>query len=147
MNFAARLVLGTILVLVLTVAVLLWSAERSLRRDLEGEIARTLETQARLLREALPADSAEWGLAVRRLARENGRRITVVDRSGRVRADSDFPPGPLPALESHAARPEIHEALQGRVGRATRRSESVGRALMYVAVPRIRLTAIIPWAN
>ena len=135
MNFAARLVLGTILVLVLTVAVLLWSAERSLRRNLEGDVARTLETEARLLREALPADSAEWGGAVRRLARENGRRITVVDRSGRVRADSDFPPGPLPALESHAARPEIHEALQGRVGRATRRSESVGRALMYVAVP------------
>ena len=135
MNFAARLVLGTILVLVLTVAVLLWSAERSLRRNLEGDVARTLETEARLLREALPADSAEWGGAVRRLARENGRRITVVDRSGRVRADSDFPPGPLPALENHAERPEIHEALQGRVGRATRRSESVGRALMYVAVP------------
>ena len=135
MNFAARLVLGTILVLVLTVGVLLWSAERSLRRDLEGDVARTLESEARLIREALPADTVEWGATVRRLAQENGHRITIVDRNGRVRADSDFPPGPLPALENHASRPEIRAALAGRTGFATRRSESVGRALMYVAVP------------
>ncbi|HEU5040483.1 MAG TPA: ATP-binding protein [Gemmatimonadales bacterium] len=135
MNFSARLVLGTILVLVLTIGVLLWSAERSLRHDLERDIAITLESEARLIREALPADSVEWGPTLRRLAQENGRRITLVDRAGRVRADSDFPPGPLPPLENHANRPEIRIALHGGVGRATRRSESVGRALLYVAVP------------
>jgi two-component system phosphate regulon sensor histidine kinase PhoR len=134
-NFAARLVLGTILVLVLTVGVLTWSAERSLRDDLERDIALTLESEARLIREALPADSAEWGVTLRRLAQQHGRRITLVDRSGVVRADSDFPPGPLPPLENHAGRPEIRDALAGRTGIATRRSESVGRALLYVAVP------------
>jgi len=134
-NFAARLVLGTILVLVLTVGVLTWSAERSLRDDLERDIALTLESEARLIREALPADSAGWGPTLRRLAQENGHRITLVDRGGVVRADSDFPPGPLPPLENHAGRPEIRAALSGRTGVATRRSESVGRALLYVAVP------------
>jgi two-component system, OmpR family, phosphate regulon sensor histidine kinase PhoR len=134
-NFATRLVLGTILVLVLTIGVLLWSAERSLRRDLQGDIARTLEGEARLIRAALPPDSTEWGATLRRLAAENGRRITVVDRAGVVRGDSDFQPGPLPPLENHAGRPEIRAALAGRTGLATRRSESVGRALLYVAVP------------
>jgi signal transduction histidine kinase len=135
-SFATRLVAGTLLVLLLAVGVLLVVAERSLRRDLVGDIERTLESEAGLIREALSPDSAGWGADVRRLAENQGnRRITLVDRNGRVRADSDFPPGPLPAIESHADRPEIRAALQGRTGVATRRSETVGRALLYVAVP------------
>src|SRR6185295_6106156 len=134
-SFAKRLVLGTIAILVVAVLVLLWGAERSLRRDLEGDIARSLENEARLIREALPADSAGWDESVHRLARQNSHRITLVDRGGRVRADSDFPPGPLPAIENHAGRPEVRAALAGAPGVATRRSETVGRLLMYVAVP------------
>jgi len=129
-------VLGIVAILILVVLVLLWGAERSLRRDLESDIAAALENEARLIREALPADSLGWDESVHRLARQNGHRITLVDRTGRVRADSDFPPGPLPeTIENHAGRPEVHAALDGRAGAATRRSETVGRRLMYVAVP------------
>ncbi|HJR49558.1 MAG TPA: hypothetical protein VJ794_00545, partial [Gemmatimonadales bacterium] len=135
MRFATRLVAGTLLVLILAMAVLLLAAERSLRRDLVGDIERSLEAEAGLIREALSADSSEWAAGVRRLAEQNGRRITIVDATGRVRADSDFPPGPLPAIESHLGRPEIRAALEGRTGVATRRSETVGRTLLYVAVP------------
>jgi two-component system phosphate regulon sensor histidine kinase PhoR len=135
-SFATRLVLGTVAILILVVLVLLWGAERSLRRDLEGDIAGGLENEARLIREALPHDSLGWDEAVHRLARQNGHRITLVDRGGRVRADSDFPPGPLPnTIANHAGRPEVRAALDGRPGAATRRSETVGRLLMYVAVP------------
>ena len=135
MTVARRLVLGTVVILILTVLILLWGAERSLRRDLEGDIAGSLEREARLIREALPADSTGWDDAVHRLALENGHRLTLIDRTGRVRADSDFPPGPLPAIENHAGRPEVRAALAGQPGVATRRSETVGRLLMYVAVP------------
>jgi two-component system phosphate regulon sensor histidine kinase PhoR len=134
-RFATRLVAGTLLVLILAVAVLLLAAERSLRRDLVGDIERSLEAEAGLIREGLSADSARWEASVRRLAEQNGRRITIVDATGRVRADSDFPPGPLPAIESHIGRPEIRAALEGRTGVATRQSETVGRTLLYVAVP------------
>jgi two-component system phosphate regulon sensor histidine kinase PhoR len=134
-NFAARLVLGTIFVLVLTVGILFWTAERTLRRDLVGDVARTLESEARLIREALPADTAQWSGTVRRFAAQNGRRITLVDSLGVVRADSDFPPGPLPPLQNHAGRAEIRAALGGRTGTASRRSETVGREMLYVAVP------------
>jgi two-component system, OmpR family, phosphate regulon sensor histidine kinase PhoR len=134
-SFAKRLVLGTVLILILAVAVLLWGAERSLRRDLEGDIARGLENEARLIGAALPADSLGWDEAVHRLALQNRHRVTLVDQSGRVRADSDFPPGPLPPLENHAGRPEVRAALDSGIGVATRRSETVGRLLMYVAVP------------
>jgi two-component system phosphate regulon sensor histidine kinase PhoR len=134
-RFATRLVAGTLLVLILAVAVLLLAAERSLRRDLVGDIERSLEAEAGLIREGLSADSARWEASVRRLAEQNGRRITIVDATGRVRADSDFPPGHLPAIESHIGRPEIRAALEGRTGVATRQSETVGRTLLYVAVP------------
>jgi len=134
-RFATRLVAGTVLVLILAVAVLLLAAERSLRRDLVGDMARSLESEAGLIREALSSDSTSWGESVRRLAEQNNRRITIVDRSGRVLADSDFPPGPLPAIESHLDRPEIRAALAGRTGIARRQSETVGRLLLYVAVP------------
>jgi len=134
-RFATRLVAGTLLVLVLAMAVLLFAAERSLRRDLVGDIERSLESEAGLIREALSADSTDWGESVRRFAGQNNRRITIVDVAGRVRADSDFPPGPLPAIESHLDRPEIRAALDGKTGIASRRSETVGRMMLYVAVP------------
>ena len=113
MSFATRLVLGTVLILVLTVGILFWVAERSLRRDLEGEIGRTLESEAALVREALPADSVGWPAAVRRLSAQTNHRITLIDREGWVRADSDFPPGPLPPIQNHGGRPEVRAALGG----------------------------------
>jgi two-component system, OmpR family, phosphate regulon sensor histidine kinase PhoR len=134
-SFATRLVFGTVVIVILAVVVLVWGAERSLRRDLEGDIARSLENEGRLIREAIPADSLGWDEAAHRLSRQNGHRITLVDRTGRVRADSDFPPGPLPAIENHAGRPEVQGAFARGLGVATRRSETVGRLLMYVAVP------------
>ncbi len=135
MTFAKRLVLGSVLILVLAVGVLLWVAERSLKHDLEGEIAGTLENEARLVREALPADSAVWQATIHQLARQVRHRITLIDRDGRVRADSDFPLGPLPAIENHGSRPEVRAALTGGRGISRRRSDTVGRPFLYVAIP------------
>ena len=135
MTFVKRLVLGSVLILVLAVAVLLWVAERSLRRDLEGDIGQSLEREARLVREALPADSTLWQAAVHQLGAQTGHRITLIDRDGWVRADSDFPIGPLPAIKNHAQRPEVRAALAHGRGVARRLSETVGRPFLYVAIP------------
>jgi two-component system, OmpR family, phosphate regulon sensor histidine kinase PhoR len=134
-TFVRRLVLGFVLILVLTVGILFWSAERSLRRDLVGDIGLALQNEASLVREALPADSAAWGSLVRRLAARTQHRITLIDSAGWVRTDSDFPPGPLPAIQNHGSRPEVRAALAGSTGMASRRSETVGRLLLYVAIP------------
>ncbi len=135
MSFAQRLVAGTILVLILTVGVLVWSAERTLRRDLESDIGRGLEHQALLVREALPGDSLRWQDAVVRLGDESGLRVTLIGRDGRLRADSDVRGGEISAIENHAARPEVRDALADGVGHGRRRSATVGRELLYVAVP------------
>ena len=119
----------------LALAVLLYQAERVLRRDLETDVALALQRDALLVREALPADSAQWQATIRRFALQAGIRITLIDQAGRVIADSDFPGLPLPAIENHRNRPEVAAALSGRIGRAKRESATVGRDLMYVAMP------------
>jgi two-component system, OmpR family, phosphate regulon sensor histidine kinase PhoR len=134
-SFVRRLVLGSILILVLTVGILFWLAERSLREDLVADIARGLESEARLVREALPADSTEWQATVRRLAVQADHRITLIGRDGWVRADSDFSAGQLPPIENHGQRPEVRSALRGERGMFSRRSQTVGRLLLYVAIP------------
>ena len=61
-----------------------------------------------------------------------GTRITIIDSSGKVLADSEADPG---KMENHAARPEFIAALHGQVGSSTRVSKTVGVELLYVAVP------------
>lgn len=135
MSFAGRLVSGVGIILALTLLILVIAAERSLRHDLESDTIRTLEREARLVREALPADSNAWQATVTRLAIQTGSRITIIDGTGRVRADSDIPTDSLSFLQNHAHRPEVRTALAGHTGTDVRSSVSVGRPLTYLAIP------------
>jgi signal transduction histidine kinase len=65
-------------------------------------------------------------------ADELGGRVIVVDRRGRLLADSagdELLPG------SYADRPEIAEALAGQTSQGTRHSETLDQELLYTAVP------------
>ncbi|HET9293321.1 MAG TPA: ATP-binding protein [Gemmatimonadales bacterium] len=135
MRFAARLLSATLLVLLLGLVVLLWTADRLLRRDLERDMAVTLERQAVLIREAVPSEPAQAQQQLHQMAAQAGLRITLIAPDGTVVAESDYATYPLPPLQNHADRPEVREALQGRTGVARRQSETVGRALLYVAIP------------
>jgi two-component system phosphate regulon sensor histidine kinase PhoR len=61
-------------------------------------------------------------------------RVTVVGPDGRVLGDSAVTGPALLALESHAARPEVRQALDSGTGSAVRRSTTVHEDLLYVAV-------------
>lgn len=135
MSFTGRVVLGTFVVMLLAVSVLVWSTTRSFRSDLQGEIEQSVERQAALVREAIPKDSLAWQAAVRRLGLEHDLRITLIDRTGRVRAESDVADLATANIANHADRPEVQAALDGAMGSAIRRSETMGREYYYVAVP------------
>ncbi len=134
MTFAGRLVMGTLLVIVVTIIVLVWTAEAALRRDLEGDIRASLEREARLALQALPTDSLAWQATAEQMAQATGLRITIIDSSGRVRAESAEPAGTVPNIENHLGRPEVQMALRGSAGFDRRQSATVGRPLLYVAV-------------
>ncbi len=65
-------------------------------------------------------------------AKEADARITVIDSSGKVLADTGADPD---AMENHATRPEFVSALKGQMGSSTRLSRTVGVPLLYVAAP------------
>ena len=134
MTFVKRFIIGTFLVLMLALGTLVWHAGWTLRATLAEDVAAVLQREARLVEAGLGADSAVWQARVRTFAAATGNRITLIDRTGRVVADSDFRPGPLTLIENHAERPEVRAAMGGAVGRDVRRSETVGRDLMYVAI-------------
>ena len=68
-------------------------------------------------------------------ARDLGGGVIVVDRRGRLVADSA---GEGLVRASYAGRPEVATALRGRTAQGTRRSESLDQDLLYTAVPIMR---------
>ena len=51
---------------------------------------------------------------------------------GRVVGDSDQQPA---NMENHADRPEFRQAMNGQTGRSVRFSDTLGKNMMYIAVP------------
>ena len=78
------------------------------------------------------ADGRRIDAICKEAGRGSERRITVVLPSGAVAGDSEEEPS---GMGSHADREEVKVALSGKTGVATRRSQTLGRDMIYVAVP------------
>jgi two-component system phosphate regulon sensor histidine kinase PhoR len=131
-----KLFLTYLAVIAAVVVALTLGVGTTLRRNLIRMQADDLRRElllARSLHEnrvaANPDSVADW------LGSLSGRRVTVIAHDGVVIGDSEVPDDKLAALENHGNRPEIREALAGRIGRAVRVSTSVGAAELYMAVP------------
>ena len=117
----------------------------ALNRDSSRMAARSLEEEGRrelaLLRLSVPASDIAHGNIravdawADRAGAAIGRRVTVIDSSGRVLGDSDVPLDSVPLMENHAGRPEIRAALDRGLGEASRRSWTIRRELFYIAEP------------
>lgn len=73
-----------------------------------------------------PTELRNWTSRVSR----NGARVTVIDSTGRVLADSE---ADAEKMENHANRPEIQQAFARGSGQSVRRSATLGRELVYRA--------------
>lgn len=70
--------------------------------------------------------------SIKELAGKNELRITVIDRSGSVIADSWETPV---LMENHLERPEIATALTAGMGKSIRYSTTINQDMLYVAIP------------
>jgi two-component system, OmpR family, phosphate regulon sensor histidine kinase PhoR len=71
-----------------------------------------------------------------RLARSGRQRVTFIRPDGVVLGDSDVDRAALDSMENHRDRPEVRGVLGGGdSGASTRWSATVGRRLMYCAMP------------
>ena len=103
--------------------------ENMLRREIETSLRQKTQMFAARVADASPDSLKQM---TEQAAPAAGARITVIDATGKVLADSEANPD---TMENHAARPEFVAALQGQIGSATRLSKTIGVDLLYVAVP------------
>jgi len=133
-SFGARILLAMVATLVVTVGGSKLMADRWLRTSLERSLVAEMEREAQLAAEVLPHDTSRIQDATHRLGLQVGRRLTVIDSTGRVIGDSDFDEASLPLLENHLYRPEVQAALRTGLGVDKRLSESTNHTELKVAV-------------
>jgi two-component system, OmpR family, phosphate regulon sensor histidine kinase PhoR len=101
--------------------------------SLRTEIERNLIQKTQLLAHRVETDrSHSLADIAAQEAQSAGARVTIIDPTGKVLADSESNPV---SMENHAARPEFAAALSGRIGSNERRSANIGIPFLYVAVP------------
>lgn len=132
-----RLYPSYLIIIALSLAAIAIYASRSIRNiDTQNESEKLLIT-VRLL-----ADTAEQPLTagdtntldaeIKKAATASGHRITIILPDGTVAADSEE--NPL-KMENHAGRPEVQQAMGETVGISQRFSATLGKAMLYVAIP------------
>ncbi|MFZ2635447.1 MAG: ATP-binding protein [Rectinemataceae bacterium] len=77
-------------------------------------------------------DPQEAAAFCTRLAEAAGFRVTLIDSTGQVLADSG---AEASAMANHGDRPEISAALAGKESWSRRRSDTLGEWMLYAAVP------------
>ncbi len=109
------------------------TVRRAWENSLQGELENALLEKTRLfaLRVESGASTSPQQIAGE-VARAANARATIIERSGRVAADSEADPA---TMENHAGRPEVAAALRGETGMSVRRSQTRGIEFLYVAVP------------
>src|SRR6266542_3819258 len=106
-------------------------ADRVLEHYFVGQLTNSLIADARATQLALSSSDNLQAETVR-LSQAVDARITMIRTDGVVLADSQANPA---TLENHRTRPEVIQALAGRIGESSRVSTSVGIPFRYVALP------------
>lgn len=117
-----------------------WFASLSLRQSFLSQHAADLEARARLVQEQIlerldPLDKHGIDLFCKKVGEKVSIRMTVILPSGKVVGDSHEDPS---RMDNHVDRPEVIQALNGKVGVSTRYSRTLGEEMMYVGVPLTR---------
>lgn len=103
--------------------------EDSLRREIQLSLTQKVQLFANQVEDARNPNLLKL---VAETARAADARVTVIERSGKVLADSEANPD---QMENHATRPEFQAALNGQIGSNSRRSKTLGIEFLYVATP------------
>lgn len=108
--------------------------EASFQDHLVDQLTSQANVLRLMVRDEPSATLVEVDTHVKGFARLSNLRVTLIDTDGMVVVDSDVPVEKLSSVESHLHRPEIEEAARTGIGMDKRRSTTVGRDLLYVAL-------------
>jgi signal transduction histidine kinase len=127
------LLVGSLVIVVLLVAVVVLIAGNRLANRLAGETQSELEREARLVGSEWHAGMNDDSLADAAGA-ALGRRVTLIRPDGKVVGDSEFSGDDLEQLQNHFTRPEVADAREHGLGISRRRSASAGDDEFYLAI-------------
>jgi two-component system, OmpR family, sensor kinase len=135
MSLRLRLIAAVGYILLLIIVALEVPLALNLARRVDAEVRNDAASQAFVV--AAGASGRMGGReSLQRLASragdDLGARVIIVDRRGRLQADSA---GPELLLTSYASRPEIGTALAGTRAQGERHSDELDEDLLYTAVP------------
>jgi len=136
-TIGARLFLASIASLVVSLLVVTLAAPLAARQYETESVGSRLAGEAALVGELARddldrRDDIALDALAKRIGASGGTRITIVARDGTVLGESDED---RRTMDNHAGRPEVAAALTGAQGRTIRTSTTLGRDLLYVAVP------------
>jgi two-component system, OmpR family, phosphate regulon sensor histidine kinase PhoR len=126
-----------LLTTVLALFLIAWYLSHLLPEFYHNQVAEDLQARARLVEQQLVAPLKQGDFKTveslaRKLGTSSSTRITVILPSGEVVADSDEDPA---RMENHSSRPEFKDAIEKGIGRSLRFSSTLGKSMMYLAVP------------
>ena len=129
-------------ILVLSFAITYIYLEFGLKKYLITQLEQKLLKEANLIKKILIKEDLKLNFDLDFFADEIGKalgvRVTIVDISGRVVADSEVSRENLKYLENHSNRPEILSALKKNIGISKRYSTTLKQEMLYVALPLIK---------
>ncbi|MGE5391048.1 MAG: ATP-binding protein [Deltaproteobacteria bacterium] len=136
-NSFRRRLTGTYLIVIVTVLIFIGLLGTfGFRAYLFDNIKASMQLEAKLIAESLALSKDEDSNYFARLAKsadeDSDTRVTIIDSTGKVLADSEFAPS---TLGNHKDRPEVYQALKGSTGIQTRFSDTAKVKTIYVAVP------------
>ena len=135
-GFRGRLLLTHLAVALAVLAGVEIALDRSVRDRLSHQLREELDHEAALVAEAVtgkPDDMPAMDALADRMGAALESRVTVIERDGRVTGESEVSLADLPAVDNHATRPEVLDAIAGGTGSAIRWSNTVRRRMLYVA--------------
>lgn len=132
-----RLYPSYLIVVLSSFCVTAWYVSSLLGDQYNERIVNELKTQALFVENVVgqrfsQEKSAEIDAMLKEIGSKNPSRITVALASGLVLGDSQMK---LSLMDSFAARPEIKEAMEGKIGVSTRMSLTLDANMLFVALP------------
>ncbi|MDR3559977.1 MAG: ATP-binding protein [Negativicutes bacterium] len=137
-SIRSRLIISYLVLVLITLSLLggyfLWYFYRHNLQSLTADLLVQADIVEELVagRLSSPRDQAGIDPIIKDLARKISSRITIIDTTGRVLADSWEDPV---LMDNHSERPEIRAALAGGTGSSVRFSATISQNLLYVAIP------------
>lgn len=141
LGLRAKLTLVALLLIGVAITAAFLFMRQEVHTVLVDHMTRDLVTRAELIADQASEvplqddDVAGWDALADRLGKASKARVTLIAADGRVLGDSEVSTDEVRALENHAERPEVAQALTSGRGISERNSATIGQSQLYVAVP------------